>query len=588
MDAITGLDQASLLETQKILSSAKDRLEAILSKGTLTEPSFVELVAIYDNVAYVFLYLESNEQWVDYRPLLPYRDAFFRDDALDEKLLTMCRRLTCRDADLEECRRAYVEHLGAKRAADPASAQQLEQLREQAKELVQRGQADQLALLERLGARVDAGTADTIAYTLISTTPDAARRSKLSDAMTTLRDKRLGSLVETIDRMIAVRRETSRRKGFPTVLAETLQRCDIADEDARAMADSYLAAAIEEHVSLERDICGLIGDVGSPTDHFGHYVRRLQGEVSVPLFDLRACLDFLYQVAERVFGLTMRQIPDASPHVVTVVASRDDEPIGYINFDLWDSGRKRAANTTSGIRNRVDWENIVQLPIAYISCRFHRWPDGRDLITFQNVHSLFHEFGHAVNHILIRKRLPTLSGLDYLPLERIEDLSMWTEKWVYHPDFLDHLRLSAEERAGMRFCQKVKILEYRRTHVDRAVTSALDLAVHGSQAGGLREAFHGLDERFGISRYCSLGDFPVYFAWPMINANPGATFAYTRSAAVAASWFGPVLDRHLTDLNPADFDSTFTACFDFDVSSSKPDIRSIFAFYDDVLGRQPG
>ncbi|MFE8910944.1 M3 family metallopeptidase [Streptomyces globisporus] len=584
-EAITSLDEPSLVATQKILSGAKDRLDAIRAEGRLTEESFVELAAIYDNVAYVFLYLESNEQHVDYRWLLPYRDAFFKDQELDRTLLTLCTNLHCENPDIEECRRAYVGHLNDKLAADPTSAAELAGLQDQAKDIVQAGRQDQLAFLARLGVDIEGGTADTIGYTLISATPDAARRVKLVGAMTALRDKRLGPLIDTVDAMTEIRRATSHGQGARSVLAHTMRRCAVPEEAARHIVDAYVSGAIEDRGSLETDIREVIGDVDAPIDHFGRYIRTLQGDLKVPLFDLRACLAFIEDVAVRVFGLSMQRLPESSPGVWSVVVSRGEKTIGYINFDLWDAGRNRTANTTSGIRNRVDWGSIVQLPIAYISCRFHRDTHGRERITFQNVHSLFHEVGHALNHILIRKRLPTLSGLDYLPLERIEDLSMWTEKWVYHPDFVAHLELSEEEREGMRFCQRVKILEYRRNHIDRAVTAALDFELHRVKSGGLREAFQRLDDRFGVARYCSLGEFPVYFAWPMINANPGATFAYTRSAAESAEAFAPLLRRQLSDIEPVEFEGAFDACFDFDEPSSSPDIRSIFTFYGDSLWR---
>jgi oligopeptidase A len=585
LDTLAGMDIASLANTHQILSNMDARTETILSASELTEASFVELTAIYDNLAYVFLYLESNEQFVDYRPLLPFRDGFFRNDERDRRLLAMCERLCCTDLDIEQCRRAFVAHLVGKATADRGRAAELEELQERAKQIVLAGQQDQLAFLARLGADTSSGSADGAAYTVLSATADAARRTKLARALTALRDKRLEPLLETVDRMVTARRHLSREAGFPTVLAQTMRRCRVSVEVARGLVEDYLSLAIEEHVSLESEVRAAVGDVDPAVDHFGYYVRGLQRGRTVPLFDLDRCLNFIQVVVARVFGVRMRQLPDTGPHHLAFSVSQDDEVLGYVNFDLWDAGRGRAANATSGIRNRLDWGGMVQLPIAYVSCRFHRRPDGRDMITFQNVHSLFHEIGHAINHVLIRKRLPTLSGLNYLPLERIEDLSMWTEKWVYHPDFVDHLQLSADERDGVEFCQRVKVLEYRRTHVDRAVTAALDFAVHGATDGGLRTAYDDLDARFGISRYCSLGDFPVYFARPMINANPGTTFAYTRGAAASAEVFAPMLHQRLDDLSPAQFADTFTACFDFDAPSSSPDLRAIVAFYEDVLRR---
>ncbi|MBQ1089383.1 M3 family metallopeptidase [Streptomyces sp. B93] len=584
VDTITGLDQVSLQETHEMLRRMKARLDEILAGSTLTEASFAEATAIYDNVAYVFLYLESNEEFVNYEWLLPYRDTFFRNAVDDARLLALCGDLHCTDSDIEASRLAYVEHLTAKRNTDQSRTDRLEQLQASAKDIVRAGQRDQLDLLGRLGLDTRGGSPEALAYTLISTTADASRRVKLSRAMEVLRDKRREALAEVIDRKISVRREISKGLGHATVLSETLRRSSVPGDAIRRLIDAYVVTALQEHAALESEIRETVTDTGPPMDHFGHYVRRLQGDLPVPLFDLRACLAFLTEVAQRVFGLRVRELPTSGTHVLTVSVSRGDEILGYINFDLWESDRKRiAANTTQGIRNRADWGGIVQHPVAYVSCRFHRRPDGRDLITFQNVHSLFHEFGHAVNHILIRKRLPTQSGLDYLPLERIENLSMWSEKWVYHPDLAEHFGLSAEERVGLDFCRRVKVLEYRRTHVDRAVTAALDFEVHGGAATGVREAFDALDNRFGISRHCDLGEFLPYFTWPMINTNPGASFTYLWGAAASAEMFAPLLTRRLSDLDPAEFEGTFTACFEFDEPSIAPDVQAVFDFYDATM-----
>lgn len=278
------------------------------------------------------------------------------------------------------------------------------------------------------------------------TSAAAAARTKLSRAWRQTRDRRLGELVSIVDRMVDARRRESREQGAESVLATTMSRCRISEEVAWHFTERYLFTALEHQARLDAEVLAATGAPDNAMDHFAYYVRTLQANREVPLFPVEGCLSFARHVARELFGLTLTEGAQPSPHVLVLDVDLDGRPVGHVNLDLWDTGpRRRIANTTKGIRNRTEWRGIEQRPVAYVSCRFRQAEDGSNRITFQNVHSLFHEFGHAVNHLLIRKRLPTQSGLEYLPLERLENLSMWFEKWVYHPQFADHLGLSSAE-----------------------------------------------------------------------------------------------------------------------------------------------
>jgi len=563
------------------------RLLAITARAPLTEEAFVEIASIYNNVAYIFLYLESNEAHVNYDELRPLREAFYKDSELDAKLLKLILELQCTDPDVEESRQCYVRHLREKaNADDPLANKIFDDLQAAAKAVLREIQSDQRQLLKRLGVHAGQRNPAVEFYTLASRTESAVTRAKLSQAWKQTRDLRLEPLLNVVDTMVETRRSRSKKRGYESVLAETLKRCSIPETTASEFLDGFLVQALESHERLEIEVRDAVGPMGDALDHFGYYVHDLTAGKPVPQFDLEGCLEYIFFVATTVFGLTLTRVANASSHVIAVDVGLDDRPCGQINFDLWETGSKRSANYTKGIRNRTDWEGIVQRPVAYVSCRFRRAEGGSNRITFQNVHSLFHEFGHAVNHLLIRKRLPTQSGLEYLPLERLEDLSMWFEKWVYHPQLADSLSLSSEERDGLALCRRVKTLEYRRTHVDRAVTAALDFDVHGKSSGTFRDSFEHLDKRFSVSRYCSLGDFPPYFTWPMFQANPGANFAYLWGAADSAAKFAPFMRRTIGGYSsPAEVHSRFSSCFKFDEPSVVPDNHAVFAFYDALPAR---
>ncbi|HEX6685116.1 MAG TPA: hypothetical protein VF062_20165 [Candidatus Limnocylindrales bacterium] len=111
-----------------------------------------------------------------------------------------------------------------------------------------------------------------------------------------------------------------------------------------------------------------------------------------------------------------------------------------------------------------------------------RWEHAGDRLTFDEARRLFGRFGSAVGSAA-GKAMPG----------HTDHLELWFEKWVYHPGFA-------------RDYGRLKLVEHRLGHVERAVAALLDLRMRRPGGGGLREAFAALDKRFGVGRYCSLGD----------------------------------------------------------------------------------
>ncbi|MEU1513196.1 M3 family metallopeptidase [Streptomyces sp. NPDC005811] len=586
--ATHAVEHSSLDDIDAELAAMMQRLSALLAAPPLTDAGFVELAAIFDNVAYVFLYLESNAVHVDYRRVLPWRDRFFRDRDLDDRLRSALLGLRCTDPDIEQARRAYLDRL-VQRGDDTQdnSDAELERLNDKAKALLADAENRHGELARRLRVGRPGRRVWPAYYRLLSQTADAEIRVKLNAAWVRTRDQDLDALADTVNELVRIRQARAAANGYATALDNTLTRCRVDRPAVDSLLDDYLRRAVASHVALDKHVRDTLGaDSGGVADHFGRYAALLGRGTIIPLVDLNASLRCLATVARRLLGLELTTVPTTSPHVIVVTVALGGREVGRVNFDLWDSSeRPRGANTTRGIRNRTDAAGIVQQPVAYVSCRFNRAGAGAGRVNFQNAHSLFHEFGHAVNHLLIRRRLPSESGLEYLPLERLENLSMWFEKWVYHPVLAEHLNLNSDEARGLAFAQHVKLLEYRRTHLERGVTAALDVLVHGDPGMGVQEAYARLDARYGLAGNCTLGDVLGSFTWPMFQANPGAYFAYLWGAADSAARFAPFRSLTLDKCpNAAVVRAGFKDCFDFDAPSPPPDVAALFDFYDTPVG----
>ncbi|MFE0181238.1 M3 family metallopeptidase [Streptomyces olivaceus] len=557
------------------------RLRTLLDTTSLDESSLVEIMSIYNNVAYIFLYLEAIDDDTNYRRLLPKRALFHDDPALDAKLLELATRLRCDEPEAEDARLELVDQLRKAQTYDPTPAARINELLLQAKEALDGLQDDQNGLLKRIGVNRPGANPSAVFYKIMARTESGSTRQKLSRTWEKVHDAHLGQLVDTVNAMVAVRWADVTATGLPNVLARSLERSRLSPDRIEPFLHEYIEHAVESHARLESEVLRVTGTAERPMDHFAFAMSSIFGKYKTPLFSLEECLEFIFAVTRSVFGLDLHRVQDTYTDVLSYDVRDGDREIGQIKFDLWNRDRKITGNHTRGIRNRTDWRDLTQQPVAYVACRFQVDPAGVNRITFQNVHSLFHEFGHAVNHLLIRKRLSYQSGLEYLPPERLECLSMWFEKWVYHPDFAQYLSLPRGDAEALARCCRIKMLEYRRTYVERAVTAALDHDIHSRRSVTLADAYARLDQHLGIGRSTRLSDFPAYFTWPMYVAKPGANFSYLWGSADSCQKFTLFQELSLDEIaSRPRIKELFTSSFDFDALSEEPDPAAVFAFYD--------
>ncbi len=78
-----------------------------------------------------------------------------------------------------------------------------------------------------------------------------------------------------------------------------------------------------------------------------------------------------------------------------------------------------------------------RLPIAYLVCNGSAPVDGKpSLTTFREIETLFHEFGHALQHMLTEVEYGLASGIRDVDWDAVELPSQFMENWCYHPSTL--------------------------------------------------------------------------------------------------------------------------------------------------------
>ncbi|MCP5505072.1 MAG: M3 family metallopeptidase [Chlamydiales bacterium] len=173
---------------------------------------------------------------------------------------------------------------------------------------------------------------------------------------------------------------------------------------------------------------------------------HLSEEEIKPYFQLPKVLRGLFDLCHKLFGVTIVkpeiQPPIWDPHV-TYYLIYDESGDQLSSFYLDPFSRphsKRGGAWTDTCLNRTIVDGELQLPIAYIVC--NSTPpigDAPPLLTFRELETLFHEFGHALQHMLTKINIGSVSGTNGIEWDGIEMASKFMENWCYHKPTLGQI-----------------------------------------------------------------------------------------------------------------------------------------------------
>ena len=160
-----------------------------------------------------------------------------------------------------------------------------------------------------------------------------------------------------------------------------------------------------------------------------------------PYFEMKRVLeDGVFFAANRLYGLTFKprtDIPVYNPDVwVYDVFDRDGSQLGLFYFDPFQRDNKRGGAWMS---NFVEQSKLNgTLPVIYNVHNIPKAPAGQpQLISFDWVETMFHEFGHALHGFFANQKYESLSGTA-VARDFVEYPSQVNEMWASYPEVLQH------------------------------------------------------------------------------------------------------------------------------------------------------
>jgi len=295
---------------------------------------------------------------------------------------------------------------------------------------------------------------NTTQQPLLTSLADRAVREKLFNNSWTRAEK--GDANDTraiISRLAVIRAQKAKLLGYPNYAAYVLydQMADTPEKVEKflgQLASPTRAKAADEarliQAAIDKD--GKHFEL-KPWDwqRYGERVRKerydLDENALKPYFEIHKVLtDGVFYAANKLYGLTFKErhdIPVYQPDVMVYeVFDSDGSSLGLMYFDYYKRDNK---NGGAWMSNFVEQSKLLGTkPVIYNVANFTKPAPGQPaLINFDDVTTMFHEFGHALHGLFASQTYPLVSGTN-VARDFDEFPSQFNEHWALYPEVLKH------------------------------------------------------------------------------------------------------------------------------------------------------
>ena len=288
---------------------------------------------------------------------------------------------------------------------------------------------------------------------LVSLQSRATRQAIFEDSWNRAERGGANDTRDTIARLAQLRAEKAKLLGYPNYAAWTLEdQMAKTPEAAVKFMDALVPASTANANAEGKDIQEVIdaqkgGFQLQPWDweFYSEQVRKAKYDIDdaqvKPYFEINNVLqNGVFYAANRMYGLTFKERKDIPVYATDVrvfeVFEASGKPLALMYFDYYKRDNKGGGAWMS---NFVDQSKLLgRLPVIYNVANFSKPAAGEPaLISFTDVTTMFHEFGHALHGMFSNVEYPMLSGTN-VPRDFVEFPSQFNEHWASYPAIFDH------------------------------------------------------------------------------------------------------------------------------------------------------
>ena len=314
-----------------------------------------------------------------------------------------------------------------------------------------------------------------------------------------------------IERILSLRQQQAELLGFDTYAELSLARkmapsvtavealmeeLRLASYDAAQQELADIKAFAEAHPDAQVQSTAAADDLKQWDLSFWMERMReqefdLNDEALRPYFPLPKVLEGLFTLAERLFGITISQADGQAPvwhpdvRYFQVADATEGEAIAHFYLDPYSRpAEKRGGAWMDECIVRAKEAAGIRLPVAYLVCNQSPPVDGKpSLMTFGEVETIFHEFGHGLQHMLTRVDYAGAAGINNVEWDAVELPSQFMENWCYERDTFFGMARHYETGEPLPEADYQKLLAARHFMTGNAILRQVylgwtDLALH--------------------------------------------------------------------------------------------------------------
>ena len=202
-----------------------------------------------------------------------------------------------------------------------------------------------------------------------------------------------------------------------------------------------------EELNIFAKANGFTGEQLMPWD-FSFYAEKLRlerydlsDEQLKPYFQLEHCINAIFDLANKLYGLTFIELNDIPVYHEDVkvydVKDRDGSHLALFYADFFPRESKRGGAWMTEFRGQRIYNGTDERPLISIVTNFTKpTADTPSLITHDEFTTLLHEFGHALHGILTKGKYESMTGTS-VDHDFVELPSQIMENWCYEPEYLN-------------------------------------------------------------------------------------------------------------------------------------------------------
>jgi len=256
-----------------------------------------------------------------------------------------------------------------------------------------------------------------------------------------------------IVRIAEIRAQQAKLMGFENYASWKLQdQMAKTPQAVNALFEKLIPATKEKAIVEAADIQKLIdkqkgGFKVEPWDwaFYSEQVRKEKYDLDEsqlkPYFELNSVMENgIFYAANKLYGITFKERHDIPVYHKDVrvfeLFNEDNSPIGLFYCDYFKRDNKSGG---AWMNNMVDQSKLLgKKPVIYNVCNFTKPAEGQPaLISWDDVTTMFHEFGHALHGFFADQQYPSLSGTS-VARDFVELPSQINEHWALYPQVFDN------------------------------------------------------------------------------------------------------------------------------------------------------